>query len=210
MASAPIVAQYPSATVASFPVKHVTTYPPLPPVVSTMTKPAPRQSTKDTQRITAAPASDVASQWAQTEHPSVAGPARVSDTARAWSQVQQPTVVVASKAKPVSSPTTVVSMKAPMPSNATIPDAQRFGHDANYHQLVGTLDYSKIQDAWVLRYVSYEEDDRYGGSVTLVAPGNGVALKPGQTVRVEGALIDPESQQLRPAFQVRKIRLEGS
>lgn len=102
------------------------------------------------------------------------------------------------------------SSKATTPADAQVPDGPRFGHDANYHCLVGTLDYSRIQDAWVLRYVSYEEDDRYGGCVTLVAPGRGTALKRGQTVRVEGALIDPESQQLRPAFQVRDIRVEGS
>lgn len=82
----------------------------------------------------------------------------------------------------------------------------RFYHDANYHWLVGTLDYSRIQEAWVLRYVPVEEDDRYGGCVTLVTPYRDGNFKRGQTVRVEGELIDPESQQLRPAFQVRNLR----
>jgi hypothetical protein len=100
--------------------------------------------------------------------------------------------------------------KAAMPADTTIPEVARYGHDANYHWLVGTLDYSRIQDAWLLRYVSLEDEDRYGGCVTLVAPGQGVALKSGQTVRVEGVLIDPNSQQLRPAFQVRNIRVVGS
>jgi hypothetical protein len=86
----------------------------------------------------------------------------------------------------------------------------RFGHDPNYHWLMGILDYSRIQGAWLLRYVPFEENDRYGGCVTLVGFTPSTALKPGQSVRVEGELIDPESRQLRPAFQVRNIRIVGS
>jgi hypothetical protein len=86
--------------------------------------------------------------------------------------------------------------------------APRFGRDPNYRWLVGPVEYSRIQQAWLLRYVSVEEDDRYGGCVTLVAPNQRMTFKPGQIVRVEGALIDPESQQLRPAYQVQTIRAE--
>jgi len=88
--------------------------------------------------------------------------------------------------------------------------SERFGHDPNYRWLVGTLDYSQIQRAWLLRYMSYEEDDRYGGCVTLVGSIPAASVKKGQTVRVEGSLIDPESRQLRPAFQVDNIRASGS
>lgn len=94
--------------------------------------------------------------------------------------------------------------------DATSSSEPHYGHDANYHSLTGILDYSRIQQAWILRYVSYEEDDRYGGSVTLVAPSSEMRFKPGQTVRVEGELIDPESRHLRPAFQVQKIQAAGS
>ena len=59
-----------------------------------------------------------------------------------------------------------------------------------------------------MRYVSIEEEDRYGGCVTLVTPGRALQFKPGQIVRVEGALIDPDSHHLRPAFEVRSIRAE--
>lgn len=86
---------------------------------------------------------------------------------------------------------------------------ERFGHEPNYRWLVGTLDYSQIQRAWLLRYVSYEEDDRYGGCVTLVGALSANLLKPGKTVRVEGNLIDPDSRQLRPAFQVENMRAAG-
>ncbi|HEY7423937.1 MAG TPA: hypothetical protein VH682_06795 [Gemmataceae bacterium] len=84
-----------------------------------------------------------------------------------------------------------------------------FSHDPNYHSLVGILAYSKIQNAWVLRYASVEDSDRYGGSVTLANAGRMNAFKSGRFVRVEGYLIDPNSQQLRPAFQARSIRPVG-
>lgn len=90
------------------------------------------------------------------------------------------------------------------------PVTERFGHDPKYRWLVGTLDYSQIQRAWLLRYMSYEEDDRYGGCVTLVGVPPATALKKGKTMRVEGLLIDPDSRQLRPAFQVENIRVAGS
>jgi hypothetical protein len=102
------------------------------------------------------------------------------------------------------------STKTTVASETDSVDGSRYGHDQNYHWLIGTVDYSRIQDAWVLRYASWEEEDRYGGCVTLVASGRGIAFKRGQTVRVEGELIDPNSQQLRPAFQVRNIRVLGS
>jgi hypothetical protein len=85
----------------------------------------------------------------------------------------------------------------------------KFAHDPNYHWLVGTVDYSRIQRAWLLRYASVEEDDRYGGSVTLENPGRPNVLKNGQLVRVEGYVINPDSSQLRPAFHVKSIRAEG-
>jgi hypothetical protein len=89
----------------------------------------------------------------------------------------------------------------------TVAASPRFAHDPKYRWLVGTLDYSRIQRSWLLRYTPIEEDDRYGGSVTLVAPDLALNFKDGQTVRVEGALTDPESQQLRPAFRVQNVRV---
>ena len=85
----------------------------------------------------------------------------------------------------------------------------RFAHDPTYNWLVGTLDYSKIQDAWVLRYASVEEDDRYGGSVTLVNPPGIEKFKSGQLVRVEGSLKNADAQELRPPYLVQNIRAVG-
>lgn len=95
---------------------------------------------------------------------------------------------------------------APSPAaNADVTTQPRFAHDPNYHRLVGVLEQSKIQNAWILRYASVEEEDRYGGSVTLHGTGPMNAFKSRQVVRVQGHLINPDSQQIRPAFQVESI-----
>ncbi len=97
--------------------------------------------------------------------------------------------------------------KPALPTAGAEPVASpRFAHDPNYHWLVGTIAYSKVQDAWVLRYAAIEDGDRYGGSVTLVGLVGKTGLQSGQQVRVEGHLIDPNSQQIRPAFEARSIR----
>jgi hypothetical protein len=167
------------------------------------------------QNVASAPVSSAANEWVQKARPS-AQRAPVSSAANEWVQTVRTPAAAAPIADTVSAwaraarPSTEATAKENTEAETTVSDGQRYGHDPNYHWLVGTLDYSRIQDAWVLRYGSYEAEDRYGGCVTLVAPGRGVALKQGQTVRVEGDLIDPTSQQMRPAFQVRNIRVEGS
>ena len=110
--------------------------------------------------------------------------------------------------EPARGPDALSSANGPN-QDVPIPIPERFGHDVNYRWLVGTLDYSRIQRAWLLRYVPYEEDDRYGGCVMLVGAVPTKSLKPGATVRVEGSLIDPDSRQLRPAFQVQNLRDAG-
>lgn len=82
----------------------------------------------------------------------------------------------------------------------------KFAHDPNYHWLVGKLDYSKIQQAWTLRFASVEEDDRYGGSVTLMEPGEMKEFRSGQLVRVEGRMENPDDFHARPPFRVQSIR----
>jgi hypothetical protein len=85
----------------------------------------------------------------------------------------------------------------------------RFAHEPGYGWLVGTLDYSRVQKSWVLRYASVEEEDRYGGSVALVGPGDMNGFTSGQLVRVEGHLLDPESKQPRPPYRVRAVQPAG-
>jgi hypothetical protein len=52
-----------------------------------------------------------------------------------------------------------------------------------------------------------DEEDRYGGKVTLTDAGPMENLRSGQMVRVEGRLADAEAHDLRPAYKVQAIKL---
>jgi hypothetical protein len=80
-----------------------------------------------------------------------------------------------------------------------------YGHAPDYRWLTGELRYAQVRQAWCLRYAGEEDQDRYGGSVTLVTSGMTTGLRPGQAVRVEGELIDPESRDPSPAYRVRGL-----
>ena len=67
-----------------------------------------------------------------------------------------------------------------------------------------------IDKAWVLRYASVEEEDRFGGSVTLVAREPITGFKNGQLVRVVGKPVDGQTRLTRPAYQVKSISLVGT
>lgn len=118
---------------------------------------------------------------------------------------QLPASAVFASERGSAAKTAPVEDSTPRAANADVTTQPCFAHDPNYHRLVGVLEYSKIQDAWILRYASVEEEDRYGGSVTLHGSGPMNAFKSRQVVRVEGRLINPDSQQIRPAFQVESI-----
>jgi hypothetical protein len=81
----------------------------------------------------------------------------------------------------------------------------RYDHDSQYHWLVGTIDYSNIQGAWVVRYAPADQEDRFGGSVVLVHSTALTDFHSGQLVCVEGYVLDNRSEQIRPPYQVRKI-----
>src|SRR5699024_3491236 len=58
-----------------------------------------------------------------------------------------------------------------------------FAHGPDYGWLCGRVEYSRLSKGWRLRYASVDEDDRYGGSVTLVPDPKLDILKDGQYVR---------------------------
>jgi hypothetical protein len=80
-----------------------------------------------------------------------------------------------------------------------------WAHDVNYQWVVGTLEQGKDSNTWSVRYGRVDEDDRYGGHVTLVNPGPLSGLQAGQLVRVDGQPLDPNSTEDRPQYQVRSI-----
>lgn len=86
-----------------------------------------------------------------------------------------------------------------------------YHHNPEYTILVGELIQNRRQNTWRLRFAGLDEEDRYGGSVTLHNLGREMAsFKHGQHVRVEGAVIDPESKEVSPAFRVREILPTGT
>jgi hypothetical protein len=86
-----------------------------------------------------------------------------------------------------------------------------YAHAADYSSLTGELQLIHPSNIWCLRYASVEEEDRYGGSVTLIETGPMTEYTSGQCVRVEGQLVNPDSRERSPAYRVRSIqRLVGN
>jgi hypothetical protein len=85
--------------------------------------------------------------------------------------------------------------------------AAGLAHAPDYSWLTGELQYVAVRKVWRLRYASGDEDDRYGGSVTLVEPGTLQEADNGKRVRVEGLFVDPTSPEPSPAYRVRKLQI---
>jgi len=81
-----------------------------------------------------------------------------------------------------------------------------FGHAPDYSWLSGEVQYSRISKGWRLRYASVDEDDPYGGSVTLVEQPLPRGLKDGQFVRVQGHLDSPGAKGISPPYQIDSVQ----
>jgi hypothetical protein len=82
-----------------------------------------------------------------------------------------------------------------------------FGHAPDYAWLVGMLEPGRERDTWCLRFCSVDEEDRYGGSVTLVNAGPTTEFQYGRLARVEGELVRPDAPGLKPEYRVRTLKL---
>jgi hypothetical protein len=83
----------------------------------------------------------------------------------------------------------------------------RYDHSKDYTWVMGKLEYLYSKKAWRVRYCPADVEDDLGGCVTLIGvDGSADNLKDGQMVRVDGALVDPESKQIAPQYQVRAIK----
>jgi hypothetical protein len=92
------------------------------------------------------------------------------------------------------------------PSALEVQPNPSYGHAPDYRWLTGELSFSPVRNAWRLRFADAEEDDAYGGSVTLIAPASPTTYHNGQRVRIEGELNDPCSQEPSPAYRVHYIQ----
>lgn len=128
--------------------------------------------------------------------------------------VAQAPINVEQSAPPVQpTPRTIEPTAAPAaapvaeknPPNAT--QAAGTYNSPDYSILFGMLDYNARRGIWKLRYADAGQEDRYGGCVTLEGVGRQMSeFKSGQMVRVEGCLVDPNSQVPSPAYRVRDVR----
>lgn len=83
-------------------------------------------------------------------------------------------------------------------------------HAEDYSWLIGELRYVHCRRAWHLRYATLDEEDRYGGSVTLIETGPMTKYQDGQRVRVQGTLVHPDCRDASPAYRVTAIEtLDG-
>jgi hypothetical protein len=98
-------------------------------------------------------------------------------------------------------PEAVTVATHPAPARAASPF-----HAPDYGWLIGELHYSHVRGVWRLRYAPPDEEDPFGGTMTLVDPGPMTAYRSGQIVRVEGELIDPASREPSPPYRVRSIQ----
>ena len=72
------------------------------------------------------------------------------------------------------------------------------------------MHYSAQKDQWRLRFASLDDEDRYGGSVTLDGANREMqGLHDGMMARVEGGLVDVDSRQPSPLYHVRDIASVG-
>lgn len=97
---------------------------------------------------------------------------------------------------------TLTQRRRPASSDSASP----LERSSDYRWLVGELQYVHVRDAWRLRYAAPDEEDRHGGSVTLVETGSMTGYRNGQIVRVEGELVDPDAADPSPAYRVRRLQ----
>jgi hypothetical protein len=81
-----------------------------------------------------------------------------------------------------------------------------FAHAADYSSITGELRFDKVRKAWTVRYASAEDDDKYGGSVTLADMPNMADFMSGQMVQVDGRLVDAETHESLPPYQVSSMK----
>jgi len=62
--------------------------------------------------------------------------------------------------------------------------------------------FSSVRGVWRLRYAAADDEDPYGGSVTLVHIDANLGLQAGQHVRVKGKLINPATSEPSPYYHV--------
>ena len=91
-------------------------------------------------------------------------------------------------------------------SFADITAASCFSHTPDYSTICGQLELRRANNSWRLRYLSVDETDQNGGSVTLTGDSAQMAgLKDGQCIKVQGHLSDPDKKGIAPFYRAESI-----
>jgi hypothetical protein len=96
-----------------------------------------------------------------------------------------------------------------MPAQRDVtPQVQSYYHNSDYTSLTGKLYFSPRTKTWLLRYIPIEEEDHFGGVMTLVGidPADR-SLRPGMTVSVRGRLSNQNTTELSPDFVLQEIKV---
>jgi hypothetical protein len=80
-----------------------------------------------------------------------------------------------------------------------------FAHAPDYSWLCGELQHLQLSSEWRLRYAGVDDEDPYGGGVTLIETGPMDAYKSGDCVRVEGSLVTPDAGTGTATYRVRSM-----
>jgi hypothetical protein len=92
------------------------------------------------------------------------------------------------------------------PTHSEVP-VSAFSHADDFSWIRGVLEQGRRPNIWLLRFAPVEVTDGFAGCVTLVLDeDNARNLQSGQTVRVEGALMDPDAGGSRPGYRVTAIK----
>ena len=94
---------------------------------------------------------------------------------------------------------------APRRSFADITARPEFAHAPDYSSLTGELSFVPQKNQWRLRYTSIDDEDKYGGGVTLDASQQMKGFNTGDLVCVEGRIVDAESREVSPLYRVKEI-----
>jgi hypothetical protein len=117
-----------------------------------------------------------------------------------------PVMMTRTAPAPVSQPEVVVPTITTAVASDPLASGSGYHHSPDYTALVGELNFNTRSGMWRLRYAPVDEEDRYGGCVTLDSGSRMMqGFKNGQRVRVDGMLSDPDSREISPDYRVRDI-----
>lgn len=110
-------------------------------------------------------------------------------------------------AEPVLAPVPAVQPRVAPPAAVTPPTTAGIGHAADYSWVCGEVMHWNRE--WRLRYAAVDEEDHYGGSVTLAGEEFLSQLREGEHYRVRGQLVPRDSRTGGPVFHIEALQAAG-